>query len=379
MHEIKLVRLYEVWMPLKAEFRTSFGATSLRPAILVEVVDEEGLSGWGEVVAGEGPWYSYETVWTAWHVIVDFLSKMLPGTADPGEFYERAKRVRGHNMAKAGIEMALWDLRARQEGVPLYRLIGGVRDQVSVGVSVGIKGSVEELLAAISGYLEAGYGRVKIKIKPGWDVGVVERVRREYPDLPLQVDANAAYTLLDAPHLKKLDDYDLLMIEQPFHYDDLLEHSDFQRMIKTPVCLDESIKSRREAVAALRLDSAKIINIKPGRVGGIIESLKIHEVWSMEAHRPVWIGGMLETGVGRGHLVALATLPGVRYPSDISASSRYYEEDIVDEPWELDGDSQIRVREKPGIGVDVDLERLQKYVKRTTTIKPETISNATSS
>jgi len=355
---------YEVWMPLRSEFRTSFGATRLRPAILVRVVGPGGEEGWGEIVAGEGPWYSSETVWTAWHVLEDYLSKMVPGEPDPDAFLRAARRVRGHNMAKAGVEMALWDLKARLEGVPLWRLIGGVRRRVPVGVSIGIQESVEKLLEVIAWYLEQGYGRVKIKIEPGWDLEVVERVRREYPDLPLQVDANAAYSPLDAPRLAGLDRYGLLMIEQPFHYEDLVWHSDFQRMIHTPVCLDESVKGLHHAVAALRLDAARIINIKPGRVGGIRASLDIHDWWSLGAGRPVWIGGMLETGIGRGHLVALGTLPGVRYPSDISASDRYYEEDIVDEPWTLQPGSVIEAREKPGIGVDPDWDRLAKYTRR---------------
>lgn len=369
MAQLRSISFYEVWMPLKSDFRTSFGTTKLRPAIIVRVEDESGNEGWGEIVAGEGPWYSYETVWTAWHIALDFLVKMIPEDGDPAKFMENAERVRGHNMAKAGIEMALWDLKARRMGKPLYQMIGGVRNEVRVGVSIGIKKTVDELLKTIASYLDKGYGRIKIKIEPGWDVNVVERVRKEYPDIPLQVDANAAYTFLDAPRLRKLDEYNLLMIEQPFHYNDLLEHADFQAMMKTPICLDESIKSHREALAALRLGSAKIINIKPGRVGGIIESLRIHELWSMRAHRPVWIGGMLETGVGRGHLVALATLPGVSYPSDISASDRYYEEDIVDKPWRLEPGSKLRAPDRPGIGVEVDPDRLEKYTKRAKTIE----------
>ena len=361
------VSLYEVWMPLRSEFRTSFGATRLRPAILVSVEDE-GMEGWGEVVAGEGPWYSYETVYTAWHVLEDYIIPRLRGTPDPEEYNGVTAGIRGHNMAKAGLEMALWDLKARRQGVPLWRLIGGVRREVRVGVSIGIKGSVEELLREIARYLEEGYGRIKIKIAPGWDLDVVERVRREYPNIPLQVDANAAYTFLDAPRLTRLDDYDLLMIEQPFYYDDLVWHADFQAMMRTPVCLDESIKTPHHAMEALRLGSARVINVKPGRVGGIGPSLEIHRFWSLSAGRPIWIGGMLETGVGRGHLVALGTLPGVRYPSDISASSRYYEEDIVDEPWELSEGSVIVARDRPGIGVDVDMDKLSKYTRREKTL-----------
>ncbi len=364
MSTVSRAWLYEVWMPLKSEFRTSFGSTRLRPAILVRVESRGGEEGWGEIVAGEGPWYSYETVWTAWHVVTDYLARMIPESGDPREFNRGARRVRGHNMAKAGVEMALWDLRARLEGVPLWRMLGGTKREVSVGVSVGIQESIEKLLETIGKYLEEGYGRIKIKIEPGWDIEPVRAVRREYPNVPLQVDANAAYTFLDAHHLAKLDDYGLLMIEQPFYYEDLLHHADFQSMIRTPVCLDESIKTPHHAMEALRLDSARIINIKPGRVGGHQASLEIHDLWSKHAGRPVWIGGMLETGIGRGHLVALGTLPGVRYPSDISASDRYYEEDIVDEPWRLEKGSIIVARERPGIGVDPDWRILEKYVRR---------------
>ena len=358
------MELFEVWMPLREDFETSFGRTRHRPAILVRLLHRSGEEGWGEVVAGEGPWYSYETVYTAWDVLTRYLSRFVPGTPSPELFQERASRVRGHNMAKAGIDMALWDLRARLEGLPLYRLIGGVRRRVPVGVSIGIKRSVEELIRTIARYLEAGYGRIKLKIKPGWDVGIVERVRREFPDVPLQVDANAAYRLSDWPRLKALDRYDLLMIEQPLHYDDLVDHAGLARILRTPLCLDESVKSPLHARWALQLDSAGIINIKPGRVGGVTPSLEIHDLWSVRADRPVWIGGMLETGVGRAFLVSLATLPGVRFPSDISASDRYYREDIITEPWRLGPGSTLEAREAPGIGVEVDWARLLKYTRR---------------
>ncbi|BAN89993.1 O-succinylbenzoate synthase [Aeropyrum camini SY1 = JCM 12091] len=363
--EVARLEVFEVWMPLVSEFRTSFGSTRLRPALLVRAVERGGEEGWGEVVAGEGPWYSSETVWTAWHVIEDYIARLLPSNIESPELVgERLSRIRGHNMAKAGVEMALWDLKARMESKPLWSLIGGVKRDVIVGVSVGIQPSIDILVKTVSRYLEEGYGRIKIKIEPGWDIEPVERLRREFPDVPLQVDANAAYTFLDAPRLSRLDEYSLLMIEQPFHHEDLLEHAYFQSMVRTPVCLDESVRSVRDAVAALRLGSARIINIKPGRVGGLASSLEIHDFWSLKAHLPVWIGGMLETGVGRGHLVALGTLPGVRYPSDISASSRYYAEDIVDAPWELEPGSVIRARNRPGIGVEVNWERLRKYVRR---------------
>ncbi len=267
--EVARLEVFEVWMPLVSEFRTSFGSTRLRPALLVRAVERGGEEGWGEVVAGEGPWYSSETVWTAWHVIEDYIARLLPSNIESPELVgERLSRIRGHNMAKAGVEMALWDLKARMESKPLWSLIGGVKRDVIVGVSVGIQPSIDILVKTVSRYLEEGYGRIKIKIEPGWDIEPVERLRREFPDVPLQVDANAAYTFLDAPRLSRLDEYSLLMIEQPFHHEDLLEHAYFQSMVRTPVCLDESVRSVRDAVAALRLGSARIINIKPGRVGG---------------------------------------------------------------------------------------------------------------
>ncbi len=365
---IRRVEAYEVWMPLREEFQTSFSTTRLRPAILVRVVDSSGEEGWGEIVAGEGPWYSYETIWTAWHVLEDYISKMIPEEPDPHKYNANVDRIRGHNMAKAGVEMAIWDLKARLESTPLWRMIGGARRHVKVGVSIGIKKTIQELLETIEYYLDQGYQRIKIKIKPGWDIKPVETIRREHPDTPLQVDANAAYTPRHIQTLRKLDQYNLLMIEQPYHYEDLAWHADLQAQLKTPICLDESITSPHKALAALRLNAAQIINIKPGRIGGIQASLQTHDTWSLWAGRPVWIGGMLETGIGRGHLVALATLPGVAYPSDISASNRYYEEDIVDKPWTLNKDSTITAPETPGIGVNIDWQKLEKYTKHKKTI-----------
>ena len=369
MGSIREMRLYEVWMPLREEFETSFGSTRLRPAIIVRLIGPGGEEGLGEVVAGEGPWYSYETVGTAWEALTRYIPRFIPGEPDPWAFQEAASRIRGHNMAKAGVDEALWDLRARLESKPLYEAIGSKWRPVRVGVSIGIKRSVDELLAAVRGYLEAGYGRIKIKVKPGWDVDIVRAVRREYPDVPLQVDANAAYTLRDLPVLEELDRRGLLMIEQPLHYDDLLDHAHLARRLRTPICLDESVKSPLHARWALQLDSASIINVKPGRVGGVTPSLEIHRLWSLEAGRPIWIGGMLETGIGRAVLVSLATLPGVKYPSDISASDRYYEEDIITEPWTLQPGSTLHPRRGPGLGVDVDWDRLEKYTRRTATVR----------
>ena len=363
---ISEVELFEAWVRLKSPFETSFGRTIERPAIIVRVADDEGFEGWGEVVAGEGPWYSYETYATAWHVLTEYIIPLMAraGGSEPRSVWESMRPVRGHPMAKAGVEAAVWDLASKRARTPLWRMIGGVRPRISSGVSIGIQGSVEETLRVVARYLEEGYQRVKLKIKPGWDYEVVSRVRREYPDVLMHVDANASYTLLDAPRLARLDDLNLAMIEQPLDYDDLAGHADLQRLIRTPICLDESIRGLSDAVAAYRLGSAWYINIKPGRVGGILQSKAIHDFWYGSLGRPVWIGGMLETGIGRGHLVALATLPGVLYPNDISASDRYYEEDIVDPPWTLNKDGTISAPEKPGIGVEVNVDLLEKLSKK---------------
>jgi O-succinylbenzoate synthase len=362
---LRKVELYEVWMRVReGGFETSFGRTVERPGIIVKVEEEGGEVGYGEVVAGEGPWYSCETYETAWHVIKEFIAPMLRRSTSLHDLIREFSRIRGHNMAKAGVEEAIWDLVCRLESRPLWACIGGVRNRIESGVSIGIQDSVKTLLSIIKHYLDVGYRRIKVKIKPGWDVNVVDAIRREYPDIKLQVDANAAYRLSDYPVLKELDRYDLLMIEQPLHYRDLVDHAKLARMLRTPICLDESVEDSEDARKAYELDSALIINIKPGRVGGILESLRIHDLWFSRFHRPVWIGGMLETGIGRGILVSLATLPGVLYPNDISASDRYYDEDIVDEPWTLNPDGTISVRGRPGIGAEPDWNRLRRYLKR---------------
>ncbi|GAB6148668.1 o-succinylbenzoate synthase [Stetteria hydrogenophila] len=371
MPVLRRVRVYEVWVRLREGFETSFGRTLERPALLVRVEERGGEEGWAEVVAGEGPWYSCETHETALHVIRDYLAHMLPAEVEARRVSEAFSRVRGHEMAKAGLEMAVWDLEARLAGKPLWRYIGGVRGRIESGVSVGIQRSVEELVRVVGRYLEQGYRRVKVKIKPGWDVEPLEALRREYPDTPLQADANAAYTLRDALHLKRLDRFNLLMLEQPLHWRDLVDHAELARILETPICLDESIKDAEDARRAYRLNAAWVINVKPGRVGGIMESLRIHDLWHGVFGRPLWIGGMLETGVGRGHLVALATLPGVKYPNDVSASDRYYEEDIVEPPWTLNRDGTITAPEKPGIGVEVLVDKVEAMARRVIEFKPE--------
>lgn len=362
--ELRRVIAYHVVMRLKTPFETSFGKTYDRHCVLVEVEEKGGEVGWGETPVDDGPWYSYETVETTLYIYKQYMiPKLLElrSLTHPKEFLEFVENVRGYRMAKAGIEMALWDLKAKLDGVPLYKEIGGVRNFITSGVSIGIIGDEGALIKAVGKYLEAGYRRIKIKIKQGWDVGPVKLIRKEFGEIPLQVDANAAYTLNHLNVFKELDNYSLLMIEQPLNYEDLSDHAELQSQLKTNICLDESIKSIHDAKAAAKLGSCKVINIKPARVGGLYESKLIHD-FTMSSGIPVWIGGMLETGVGRGHLVAAATLPNVKYPSDISGSDRYWDEDLVEPPWTIRRDGTIMLPEKSGIGVEVIRERLNKYI-----------------
>ncbi len=363
---MKKIRLYHFVARLRESFETSFGKTIDRHCVLVAVEDSSGLIGWGEAPVDDGPWYSYETVDTTLYVYREFIIPLLKkhsGIEHPVEFQDIVSSIRGYRMAKAGIEFALWDLYAKSLGKPLYKLIGGVRDYIVSGVSIGVIGDMDRLIKSVEYYLDRGYRRVKIKIKPGWDVEPVKTIRKLFGDIPLQVDANAAYTLFDKHVFLELDKYGLTMIEQPLSYEDLYEHSILQSMIKTPICLDESIKSLSDAIAGHRLGSYRVINVKPARVGGILETIKIHD-YTMMHNIPIWIGGMLETGIGRAFQVAAATLPNVRYPNDISESSRYYEEEIVEPPWTLRSNGTIEVPKKPGIGVEVLEEKIEKYAKR---------------
>jgi O-succinylbenzoate synthase len=352
--ELRLIELR-----LVQPFETSFGREEKRPALIVALYSE-GAVGWGECVASSGPWYSSETVTTAWHVLEEFLLPRVlrQELAGPAALWERLRPIRGHNMAKAALEMAFWDLWAKLEEVPLARLLGGAKERVQSGVSLGIKGTVPELLEEIARRLEEGYPRIKLKIKPGWDLKVLEQVRAQFPEIRLQVDANAAYTIADLPLLRQLDRFGLLMVEQPFAYDDLVDHAALQRELATPICLDESIPSLNAARAALELGSCKVINIKPGRVGGLSQAVAIHD-YCRERGVPVWCGGMLETGIGRAHNVALASLPGFSLPNDISASKRYWEHDIIEPEFELNEDGTISVPKGPGIGVEVLQARLE--------------------
>jgi len=347
--DVRLIRL-----PLIEPFETSFGKIDSRLIFLV-CLEAEGLTGWGEVVAEEEPLYSYETVTTALHVIRDFLGPALLTEPIHGidDLVKRLSPFRGHNMAKAGLELAYMDLLAQASKQSLSALIGGELKRVAVGVSLGIQPTISRLLERVEKYLRLGYQRIKLKIKPGWDLDVVDEVRRKYPHILLSVDANAAYTFSDADHLKMLDDFNLLMIEQPLQYDDLMDHARLQEMMKTSLCLDESIVNQRQARLALELDSCRIINIKVGRVGGYSEMLGIHDL-CVARNVPVWCGGMLESGIGRAHNIAIASLKGFSLPGDISASSRYFERDVISPEVTVDPDGTVAVPERVGLGFDID-------------------------
>ena len=351
--EIRTVRL-----PLNEPFETSFGRFDSRLIFLIKI-EAEGLTGWGEVVAAETPFYSYETVETARHVIRDYLAPALLSQplTNLGDLAALFAPFRGHNMAKAGLELAYMDLLARMKGQSLSQLIGGTRELVPVGVSLGIQPRLEQLMARVDRYLALGYQRIKLKIKPGWDVDIVREVRLQHPEILLSVDANSAYTIEDQNHLKALDDFGLLMIEQPLDHDDLLDHATLQSGMTTPICLDESITSLRRAEQALGLASCRIINIKIGRVGGYSQALAIHDLCYSRSI-PVWCGGMLESGIGRAHNIALASLPGFSLPGDISASSRYFARDLIVPEVLVREDGTVGVPQGPGLGFEIDLDYL---------------------
>jgi len=361
---IERIELRHIKMVLVSPFVTSMGTEYDEEHIIVRV-DADGVTGWGESVAEGTPFYSYETVQTAWHILQDFLIPSILGKdiASVDEAIASYSKVRGHMMAKAGLEAALWDAFAKSKNISLSEMLGGARNKVDVGVSIGIQSSVSELLKKVEGYLAEGYKRIKIKISPGYDLQFVEALKREFPATLLQVDANSAYTLDDIGIFKKMDDYGLVLIEQPLGYEDIFDHSKLQRELKTPICLDESIHSLDDTRAAIELDSCRIINIKPGRVGGFTESKRIHD-YCASMNIPVWHGGMLESGIGRAGNVALASLPNFTLPGDISASKRYYTEDIVDPEFVVNPDGTMDVPSKPGIGVDVNMKMLEKVTVR---------------
>lgn len=362
--KINRIELREIRLPLVHFFETSFGRTTARRIVLVRV-EASGLTGWGEVTCGEQPLYNYETPETAWHILRDFL---IPGTlgrelSGPSEIATRFEAIRGHSMAKAGLENALWDIQAQKEGLPLWKLIGGTLEEIPCGVSIGIQDSIEQLLAKIECEVSAGYQRIKLKVKPGWDVNVLDRVRERFPRIVLSVDANSAYTLADIEHLKTFDRFYLLMIEQPLHWNDIIDHARLQREIKTSICLDESIHDADDARKAIEAGACKIINIKLGRVGGFTSARQVHDV--CRAHNiPVWCGGMLESGIGRAHNIAVSTLPGFTLPGDVSASRRYWSQDIIDPEVTVNATGTIRVPQTPGLGYPASLDHIERATAR---------------
>lgn len=361
---IDAILLRELHMPLVRPFETSFGVTRERRILLAEV-QSEGLTGWGECTAGERPYFSAESTDTAWQVLLNELAPTLAASTPEhgGDCPKIFKQVRGNRMAKAALENAVWDLEAQREGVSLSQLMGGVRESIPCGVSLGIQPSINELLAAIERELAAGYQRIKLKCKPGWDVEVFDKVRNRWPGITLSCDANSAYRLRDEDHLIGFDAFDLLMIEQPLWHDDFYYHSILQKRLETAICLDESICNRRDALAAIEMESCKIINIKLGRVGGFSEAIAVHNA-AMERGVPVWCGGMLESGIGRAHNIALSTLENFTLPGDVSASARYWADDIVEPEITVSAQGEIAVPDVPGRGYEVRRELIEQLTVR---------------
>jgi O-succinylbenzoate synthase len=367
--KIERVVLRQLRMPLVHFFETSFGRTYHRDIVIVEV-QSDGLSGWGEVTAGENPFYNEEWTGSVWPIVRDYaappvLHKELAGANDVAPLNAH---IRGHNMARGGLEAAIWDLEARQLNKPLWQHIGGgSRKEIPCGVSIGIQDSVPQLIEKIERELNAGYLRIKIKIKPGWDVDVVRQVRERFPDILLMTDANSAYTLADIARLKQLDAFNLMMIEQPLGHDEIIDHAELQAQLQTPICLDECIRSAHQAEQALRMKAGRIINIKLGRVGGFREAIKVHN--AAQSHGvPVWCGGMLEAGIGRAHNIALATLPNFTLPGDVSASKRYWKRDIIVPEVETTPHGTIAIRDAPGFGYQIDHDFLSEVTVREETI-----------
>jgi len=361
---VNKLTLREIHLELLEPFQTSFDTAKQRHILLIEA-DVDGVSGWGESTAGEDPYYSYETVETARHIIRDFIWPALRGRElkSASEIGDLLARIRGHNMAKGGVETAIWDAEAKQKKVPLAKLLGGTRPEISCGVSIGIQPSVDALVAKVEKELAAGYQRIKIKIKPGLEVEPVRALRERFPRIRLMVDANSAYTLADAPLLKQLDAYYLIMIEQPLGWDDIYGHVALQRQLETPICLDECIHDIDQARAAIELGACRIINIKLGRVGGHTAARRLHDLCQSKSV-PVWCGGMLESGIGRAHNIAMSSLPNFSLPGDVSASRRYWEQDIIEPEVEVSRQGTIRIPDAPGIGYAPRLERIESLTRR---------------
>ncbi len=367
--KIDAIQLRELEMQLVRPFETSFGVTTTRRILLVEV-HSEGLVGWGECTAGEHPHFSEECFATAWYMLEQELGPMLLAQAPEhgGDCPKIFSRVRGNRMAKAALENAIWDLEAQREKVSLSALLGGTQDAIPCGVSLGIQKTIPELMKIIETELAAGYRRIKLKCKPGWDIGVFEKVRNHWPGILLSCDANSAYRMRDFAHLAKFDEFNLLMIEQPLWHDDFYFHSMLQKQIQTAICLDESIRNRRDALAAIEMGSCRILNIKLGRVGGFSEAIRVHNV-AMERGIPVWCGGMLEAGIGRAHNIAMASLANFTLPGDVSASKRYWKEDIIEPEVTVSKSGEIAVPMAPGRGFAVRTDLVEKLTLRKATVK----------
>jgi O-succinylbenzoate synthase len=361
---IDAIELRHIEIPLRAPFETSFGRETDKSCLLVRVI-ADGVEGWGEVSTMRAPLYNEETNDTAWSVLEHFLIPPLLGKPVPTarEFAKRVEPIRRNHMAKAGLEAALWDIDAQRQRTPLARLLGGTRSTIDVGVSIGIEPTIDDVLSRVDRFLSQGYGRIKVKIKPGFDVALVRGIRKRFGDIRLQVDANSAYSLGDAAVFKAMDDANLLLIEQPLEEDDIIDHARLQAQLRTPICLDESIVHARAARVALDLDSCRVINIKQARVGGLSAAVAIHDLCQARGI-PVWCGGMLETGIGRAANMALCALPNFTLPADLSASDRYFDEDVIDPPVRLGANGTIAVPTSPGLGVHVVLDRVERRTLR---------------
>lgn len=367
--KITEVTIRHIQMKLKFPFSTSFGTLTNKDFLLLEVKDEDGTIGWGESVAFRSPWYTEETMRTNWHMLEDFLIPLLlhKEVEHPDKLSDIFAPIRRNNMAKAAIEGAIWDIYAQQTGQSLAQALGGTKDKIEVGISIGIQPTVEELIEVVDRSLQEGYKRIKVKIKPDWDVDVIRTLRETFPDTPIMADANSAYSLKDMDRIKQLDEFDLMMIEQPLAADDIIDHAKLQKELKTPICLDESIHSLEDARKAIELGSTKVINIKIGRVGGISEAKRIHD-YCQSKDIPVWCGGMLESGIGRAHNIALTSLPNFVMPGDTSGSNRYWDQDII-QPEVVATDGYIEVPKTPGIGYDIDRKAVEAFTVSKKTYK----------
>lgn len=362
---IKEIKLHRLKMVLNDPFSTSFGTFQEKEFFISEVIDKDGYHGFGESVAFSSPWYSEETVETNLHIIESFLIDRLRENeiTHPDDVSKLFQPIRRNNMAKSTLEGAIWDLYAKRKQLPLYQALGGEKTSIDVGVSLGIESTVKKLLEKIDHYVQAGYKRIKLKIKPGYDIDVLRKVRQHFPNVPIMADANSAYTLNDIDHLRRIDEFDLMMIEQPLAHDDIVDHATLQQAIETPICLDESIHSLEDTKKAIQLGSCQIINIKIGRVGGLTEAKRIHD-YCLKNEVPVWCGGMLEAGVGRAHNIALTTLNQFILPGDTSGSARYWKKDII-EPEVTVEDGMIHVPNQPGIGYEIDRKALETFIIET--------------